>query len=260
RVLVILESFWAVGWILAAIIGYFIIPDFGWQVAVLLGAIPAFYAGFARRGIPESPLYKKQESIPLKSLFTSYKRETVMIWLVWFCVAFSYYGMFLWLPSVMVAKGFGMIKSFQYVLIMTFAQLPGYALSAWLIEKWGRKATLGTLLLGTAVAAWFFGQSETLTSLIVFGSMLSFFNLGAWGALYAYTPELYPTTIRGSGAGFAAGFGRVGSIFAPIMVGMLLSNGYTFAFIFGLFAIIIVIGSLSVFILGKETKGKVLAE
>ena len=49
-----------------------------------------------------------------------------MLWIVWFTVVFSYYGMFLWLPSVMVIKGFTLIKSFEYVLIMTLAQLPGY--------------------------------------------------------------------------------------------------------------------------------------
>lgn len=58
-----------------------------------------------------------------------------MLWIVWFCVVFSYYGMFLWLPSVMVMKGFSMIQSFEYVLIMTLAQLPGYFSAAWLIEK-----------------------------------------------------------------------------------------------------------------------------
>ncbi len=58
-----------------------------------------------------------------------------MLWIVWFCVVFSYYGMFLWLPSVMVLKGFSLIKSFDYVLIMTLAQLPGYFTAAWCIER-----------------------------------------------------------------------------------------------------------------------------
>lgn len=38
---------------------------------------------------------------------------------------------------------------------------------------------------------------------MTFGALLSFFNLGAWGALYAYTPEQYPTVIRATGAGMA---------------------------------------------------------
>ena len=114
-------------------------------------------------------------------------------------------GMFLWLPSVMVMKGFSLIKSFEYVLIMTLAQLPGYFTAAWFIERMGRKFVLVTYSTGTAVSAYFFGAAEGLPMLITSGMLLSFFNLGAWGALYAYTPEQYPTTIRGTGAGMAAG-------------------------------------------------------
>ncbi len=81
-------------------------------------------------------------------------------------VVFSYYGMFLWFPSVMVMKGFGLIKSFGYVLIMTLAQLPGYFTAAWLIERAGRKFVLATYLLGTAASALVFGNAETLPMLL----------------------------------------------------------------------------------------------
>ena len=65
---------------------------------------------------------------------------------------------FLWLPSVMVMKGFSMIKSFEYVLIMTLAQLPGYFTAAWFIEKIGRKFVLVVYLIGTAVSAFYLGM------------------------------------------------------------------------------------------------------
>ena len=67
-------------------------------------------------------------------------RSTCMLWILWFAVVFSYYGMFLWLPSVMVGKGFDLISSFKYVLIMTLAQLPGYFTAAWFCHKWGKIA------------------------------------------------------------------------------------------------------------------------
>lgn len=56
---------------------------------------------------------------------------------------------------------------------------------------------------------------------------LSFFNLGAWGALYAVTPEIYPTSLRGTGSGWAAGVGRIASIIAPLLVPVLLGMGGT---------------------------------
>ena len=261
RVVVLLESFWAAGWILSAIIAYFIIPDYGWRIALIITALPAFYAIYLRLKLPDSPKYteKKSESRSIMQNMAEvwskkYAKRTLMLWIVWFTVVFSYYGMFLWLPSVMVMKGFTLIKSFEYVLIMTIAQLPGYFSAAWLIEKAGRKFVLITYLLGTAASAFVFGSAETTTLLIVSGILLSFFNLGAWGALYAYSPEQYPTVIRATGAGMAAAVGRVGGILGPLLVGTLVMQGYEIDYIFTIFCIAIVIGVLAVLFLGTETK------
>ncbi len=267
RVVVLLESFWAFGWLAAALISYFIIPAYGWQIALLITAIPAFYALYLRIALPDSPKYEKlaQERKPtimenVKSVWSrKYARPTAMLWIVWFCVVFSYYGMFLWLPSVMVMKGFSMIKSFEYVLIMTLAQLPGYFSAAWLIEKAGRKMVLTVYLLGTAVSAYFFGSAESLALLLVSGMFLSFFNLGAWGALYAYTPEQYPTSIRGTGAGMAAGFGRIGGILGPLLVGYLVARGTEISMIFFIFCIAVVAAVAAIIFLETETKQKELA-
>ena len=125
-----------------------------------------------------------------------------------------------------------MIQSFEYVLIMTLAQLPGYYSAAWLIERMGRKFVLVTYLLGTAASALVFGAAESTTILIVSGILLSFFNLGAWGALYAYSPEQYPAVIRGTGSGMSAAIGRVGGILGPLLVGSLVSAGYSISYIF----------------------------
>ncbi|MCA9724844.1 MAG: MFS transporter, partial [Kurthia sp.] len=180
--------------------------------------------------------------------------STLMLWIVWFMVVFSYYGMFLWLPSVMVMKGFSMIQSFEYVLIMTLAQLPGYFTAAWIIEKVGRKFVLSLYLLGTAVSALTFGFADTTAMLLVSGMFLSFFNLGAWGALYAYTPENYPTIIRGTGSGMAASVGRLGGIFGPLLVGVLTARSVDISSIFTIFTIAIVIAIIAIIFLGKETK------
>lgn len=252
---VLLESFWAVGWIAAAVISYFIIPEYGWRVAVIIGALPIVYAWYARRAIPESPQFQQRaEQVPLQKLLTSHKRETIALWAVWFAIAFSYYGMFLWMPSVLVDKGFTMIKSFQYVLIMTLAQLPGYFAAAYLVENWGRKKTLATFLLMTAVMAFAFGQSSGTTELLVTGALLSFFNLGAWGALYAYTPENYPTPLRATGTGVASGIGRIGSIIAPYLVGYYSALHYSYTFIFSVFTIVLFVGTTVLLVYGKETR------
>ncbi|MFB5087446.1 MFS transporter [Psychrobacillus sp. PGGUH221] len=261
RVVVLLESFWAAGWLLSALISYFIILNYGWRIGLIITALPAFYAIYLRLKLPDSPRFVSNETQSrsimqnMKDVWSKkYAKRTLMLWIVWFMVVFSYYGMFLWLPSVMVMKGFDLIKSFEYVLIMTLAQLPGYFTAAWLIEKAGRKFVLITFLLGTAASALVFGSADSTAVLIISGMLLSFFNLGAWGALYAYSPEQYPTVIRGTGSGMAASVGRIGGILGPLLVGSLVTAGYEIGYIFGIFCVAIVIGVLAVLFLGTETK------
>ncbi|HHT7068450.1 MFS transporter [Bacillus thuringiensis] len=264
KIVVLLESFWAGGWLIAALISYFVIPKYGWEIAMVLSAVPALYALYLRWNLPDSPRFQKVEKRPsvienIKSVWSGeYRKATIMLWILWFCVVFSYYGMFLWLPSVMVLKGFSLIKSFQYVLIMTLAQLPGYFTAAWFIERLGRKFVLVTYLIGTACSSYLFGVADSLTVLIVAGMLLSFFNLGAWGALYAYTPEQYPTVIRGTGAGMAAAFGRIGGILGPLLVGYLVASEASLSLIFTIFCGSILIGVFAVVILGQETKQREL--
>ncbi|WP_411349873.1 MFS transporter [Paenibacillus sp. WLX2291] len=263
RAVVLLESFWAFGWIISAVVAYFVIAKYGWQWGFIIGAIPALYALYLRRAIDDSPRYTaagagKRASFGegLRNIWNSeHRRTTLMAWILWFTVVFSYYGMFLWLPSVMGLKGFTLIKSFEYVLIMTLAQLPGYFTAAYFIEKFGRKFVLVLYLVLTAVSAIWFGFATSELSLILAGICLSFFNLGAWGGLYAYTPELYPTRVRSTGVGMAAGFGRIGGVIAPFLVGMLVGKGVAVSSIFIIFFVAILIGAAAVLFLGKETKG-----
>jgi putative MFS transporter len=258
RVVVILEAFWAIGWVAAALIGYLVVPasDNGWRWAFLAGVIPAIYAIVVRWRLPESVRFleskgREQEAeaavrrfenaapLPLtarddlhpptpappparvrvRDLWTrALRRRTAALWLTWFGVNFAYYGAFIWIPTLLVAGGFDLVRSFQYTLIITLAQIPGYAAAAYLIEKWGRKPVLVTFLAGSALSAIGFGLSEQVALILITGIALSFFNLGAWGALYAVTPESYPTPVRGTGAGSAAAFGRLASIIAPLVV------------------------------------------
>ncbi|KAB1643670.1 MFS transporter [Gulosibacter chungangensis] len=297
RMVVWLEAFWAVGWICAALIGTFVVPvsEAGWRWALVIGAVPAIYALVIRMGLPESvrfleskgkvdeaeavvrrfeaagtvdltvkPQPKAQHSADAPSIWSApMHKRTIGLWIVWFCINLSYYGAFTWIPSLLVEAGFPLVKSFQFTLIITLAQLPGYAVAAWLIEVWGRRGTLAAFLAGSAGAAALYGYSGIAGAewlIIVAGCLLSFFNLGAWGALYAIGPELYPTNIRGTGAGAAAGFGRIASIIAPLLVPMLLvAGGGTTVLVFTVFAIAFAIAAGAAFLL-PEQKGKALAD
>ena len=290
RFIVLLESFWGLGWLVAACISYLVIPQFGWKIAFVIGTLPALYVFLIRMHMPESiryliskdrieeakniildleckldvmskefdeelsPLEKgseKQAEPAFSSLWTpQYRTRTIMLWLAWFGIVYSYYGIFMWLPSIVYSQGFEIVKTFEYVLAMTLAQLPGYFAAAWLVDRIGRRYTLSIFLL----------MSSSPTTLLMFGAAMSFFNLGAWGVIYTYTPEQYPTAIRALGSGWAAGFGRIGGMLAPMLVGVMLVQGIGMNMIFAMFASVFVLISAIVMALGVESKNKTLEE
>ena len=171
-----------------------------------------------------------------------------------------YYGIFTWLPKLLVEQGNTVVKTFEYVLVMIVAQLPGYIAAAALVEKIGRKATLAGFLAACAVCAWFFGQSSSVAEVMAWGSLMSFFNLGAWGVLYTYTPELYPLRFRAFASGWAGAIGRIGGILAPMVVAQMVGGSGGFGNIFMMFAGVMMLIVLVILALGEETKGRMLEE
>lgn len=253
-----LQSFWAGGALVAAIISYFVIPEYGWRVGLFIGALPALYALYLRRALPETPAFTRQASTQtfsekIRLLWSApYRRTTIVLWTLWFASVFSYYGMLLWMPSIMIMKGFTLIKSFEYVLLMTLVQIPGYFAAAYCVGRWGKKPTLITFMALSALSSLAFGLSPTIAALLASGICLSFFNLGAWGATYAYTAEQYPTLFRATGTGWAAGFGRIAGIIAPYVVGLLIGMHVGFSWIFGLFFAMTTLAVIVVGLLGRE--------
>lgn len=298
RNVIILESFWAWGWIAAAMVAYLLIPAYGWRVAFWVGAVPALFAAVLRQLVPESPRYLEQVGrtaeanalvrrmeheagvAPLQSTVQvetpkhrkisfldlwkkPYLTSTIVLWVIWFGINFGYYGFVLWTPTLLMGQGYTMVKSFGFTLIMCFAQLPGYFSAAWLIERIGRKKVLSVYFLGTAVAAWLFGHAGSVNEVVGFGSLLYFFSLGAWGCVYAYTPEMYPTEARGTGTGWASAFGRLGAFLAPLVVPVVYGRfgteaGYTYVFV--MLTVVFALVAVVVAILGKETMGRSLEE
>ncbi|MFN8483291.1 MAG: MFS transporter [Anaerolineae bacterium] len=296
---VLLESFWAYGSVLAALIGFLVIPSFGWRVAFLIGALPALYVFVIRRSIPESPRYLLNQGrtaeaeavvaemersagiapptetaateVPSRTpsrvaeLFASaYRTRTLVLWVMWATMNFSYYGIFLWLPTQFVRKGFALNEALLFNLIIAIAQIPGYFAAAYLVERIGRKVTLVGFLFGAAVGAFFFGQvalaAKDVPSILFWGSVVSFFNLGAWGVVYAYTPEMYPTRLRGTGAGWAAAVGRLFAFLAPLSVAYQIAVFGGDQNVFLMFTAVMLLGGLIVLAFGPETRGRTLEE
>ncbi|RME70842.1 MAG: MFS transporter [Chloroflexi bacterium] len=292
RYLVYLESFWAIGTIAAAGLAWLVVPRLGWRALLALSAVPGIIVYFIRRYIPESPRYllvngREEEMravltrvaqengaavpdlniaappaarrVTVAALWARpYARRTLMLWVTWFAISLGYYGTFIWLPQIFVSRGFTFLRTYQNVFIMALAQLPGYFSAAYLVERWGRRPTLALYLGLSGVFTYLFAVATGLTGILATAVWMSFFCLGAWGALYAYTPELYPTQIRSTGMGWASGMTRIAGALAPMLgAGLLTAN-----FVGGLtlYAIAFIIGGAAVYALGPETRNRPLAD
>lgn len=186
-----------------------------------------------------------------------YASRTVMIWLTWFFALLGYYGLTTWLGALLQQAGYSVTKSVSYTILISLAGIPGFIAAAILVERWGRKPTAVLMLLGSAAAAYLYGNAPSFEWLIGYGLLMQFFLFGMWSVLYAYTPELYPTRARATGAGCASAVGRIGSLLGPYLIGLILpvlGQGGVFALGAGSF----VIAAAAVAILGIETKGKSL--
>ena len=283
RSVALLESGWAFGWLLASYLGKVIAPSLGWRPIFLAGIIPLF-ASMLIYVLPESPRYimirenrgeaeklakiagielklEEKRKVSISELFSGeYLKRTTMLWIHWFCIVLAYWGIFLWFPQILYARGLSLIKTLQYSFIITLAQIPGYWSGAYLIEKIGRKRSLSLYMALAGIGSLLYWFSRTNVQALLGAVAISFFNLGAWGITYAYTPELYPTPIRASASGWANSFGRIGGILGPYLVGLILDLTNSYAFAFVIFAIAHLISAIAVALLGVETMGKSLEE
>lgn len=262
-----------------------------WRVLFVAAAFPAFIAAFARLTIPESPFFyarhgrleesaavlqrvtgkpvdpgalSAEQAVPRAPLSALFKgklaRRSVVTLVTWMALNFSYYGLFLWLPIVLPDFGVAELGDIVFVgwflVASALAQFPGYLASMILVDRWGRKRTLALFLILGGVSGYLFATSSNFLTVLVSLILVSFFNLGAWGAVYAYTPELFPTQYRATGFGMAEGVGKVTSILGPVMFGALLA--YTGGIVAPLTAIAVVMALGGVFLAGAgpETKGQ----
>ncbi|MEM2122946.1 MAG: MFS transporter [Candidatus Bathyarchaeia archaeon] len=289
----LVETSWVYGALLAVSFPYALIPGFGWRRTFLVAFIPLVLAPFIAWRVPESFRYLELKGLkeriitelrryrlydvsdvslkivaePRRSVLESlrelwspfYRWRTLVLWMGWAALVYTYHGIFQWLPSIYYNMGFTLTKSLYFVLLITLLQVPGYYSATFMLDTIGRKKVLAVYLGVAGIASFLFSMAGSFGEILLWSGVISFFNLGAWAALYTYTPELYPTRIRGAGSGSAASMGRLAGIGAPTFTGYLWANwGLTSAFT--AFALTHILTALVVGALGVETKRRTLEE
>lgn len=289
----LVESSWVYGVLIGLFYGYLVVPNYGWRpgfyIAFLVILLVPLVAKFLPESIrylqskgrreevlnilkklgftlPEKALEIKEEKFGLKNalltLFSKYYiKRTILLWILWGALVYTYHGIFIWLPAIYASPPFNlkMVKSLYFVLIVTLFQIPGYYSSTFLLDRIGRKKVLAIYLIAAGIGCYLLGLSMQIEQILIWSSVISFFNLGAWAGLYTYTPELYPTRFRGTGTGVAASIGRIMGIFAPTLTPyLLITVGLHSTFI--VFALVHILAGIAVIGLGIETKKRKLEE
>jgi len=297
RLLVFLDFWWPVGLLLATGLSYiFLGPtfdrfgDWSWRYLFLAASFPAFLAFVARRSLPESPYFLARhgrskeaaevlteitgrpvaegdfEAPPeeprssVRDLFAERLRSrAVTTALIWIALNISYYGLFLWLPFVLQNEKNFHVDVYLLLTLSALSQFPGYAAAIWLVERIGRKPTLAAFLVLGGLSAFAFARADTQAVYVTALFFVGFFNLGAWGAVYPYTSETFPTRLRSSAFGVMEGVGKAAAIAGPYIFGHLNDATGSTTWSLTFIAIVMAAGGLVAAVFGRETRGRALA-
>jgi MFS family permease len=282
-----------VGWAVAGLLAMYVVPQFGWRVTYLLGGIPALYGVFMFFQPIESPYWlmahgHEKEAIKIvqdieisgkgsarqldpgsllvpppapsvgaQAIFSSeYLKATISFWLIYFFGTLIIYGFTAWLPTLLVEKGYGVIRSYSFGVVSSLFAVVGTLGTGMVADLIGRKKNLayGFLVCGACVVA--LGFSANQWQVLVFCILVNIMMNWAMSGLMPLMAETYRTEFRNTGISWATAFGRVGAFCGPIMGGFVQQLGLGFTGVFAFFALPAVICVLLTVIMVTETKGK----
>ncbi|GAA0163625.1 secondary carrier transporter [Lithospermum erythrorhizon] len=206
-------------------------------------------------------------SLVLMLLSPELIRSTLLLWIVFFGNAFSYYGLVL-LTTALNSKHNKCTSTelqstnsqeinYLDVLVTSLAECPGLFIAAAIVDKLGRKMSMSALffLCSIFLLPLVFHQPQSLTTGLLFGARICI--TGTFTIVYIYAPELYPTSVRTTGVGVASSVGRIGGMLCPLVaVGLIHGCHQTIAIL--LFESVVLIAGFSVLSFPFETKGREL--
>ncbi|MGB7293142.1 MAG: MFS transporter [Thermodesulfobacteriota bacterium] len=279
KVIGMVQSGWAVGYILAAILATLIIPSFdvnvGWRILFLVGITPAFLVFYIRRHLDEPEIWQKTadmrkegklgekgQSFTLGQIFRrDLIRYTITATVLTSLCMIAYWGLYFWIPQFLSRPveegGVGLgPKGFAWIIPINVGAFVGCNTFGWISDRFGRRPVFVIYLLAMAVLVWFFGHARDLTTVLVLGPFIGFFGTGFYSGFGAIFSEIFPTRARGTAQGFCYNVGRGVSAIAPPLVGFIAGlYGYGHALItVAVFAIAAAIVVMTL----PETKGKQL--
>ena len=263
----LMQSAWAVGYILAAILAAAILPDWGWRPLFVVGVLPALATLWMRHGVAEPPKWRKPAQGlggTLATIFRPPLRRTVLlVATLCSCVLFGYWGLFTWLPTYLsspVARGgagLTILQSSGWIIPLQVGAFFGYVSFGFLADRFGRRPAFLAFVLATAVLIPIYGLLGRQTALLMaIGPLIGYFGHGYFSVLGAMMAELFPEAVRTTAQGFCYNIGRGLAGFAPVIVGAL-ADRWGIGAALGVTSIFFVLGA-GVMLLLPETRGREL--
>jgi MFS family permease len=228
----IMQSGWAVGYMLAAGLAALVMPKFGWRPLFLVGVVPALLAFWIRRHVPEPPQWRPgaKTASPFRGIREMFRgallRRTLIATGIATFLMFAYWGLFTWVPSFLAAPidqggaGMGVVRSTGWIIPMQIGALAGYLSFGFLADRFGRRPVFLVFVLSAAALVPLYGAAATRpVVLMLLGPAIGFFGHGYFSVFGSMLAELYPTAIRATAQGLCYNSGRAVSALAPMTIG-----------------------------------------
>src|SRR5580704_13281889 len=267
----LMQSGWAIGYMLAAVTTALILPRFGWRMLFLVGILPAFLTIWIQRKVKEPEIWSAQSATGrFTDLFRPpLARRTLLATALATSVLFAYWGLNTWLPGFLSAPksqggaGLNILDTSSWIFVMQFGAFLGYVSFGWMADRFGRRPVFFLYVLAAAILTPIYGLTprwagaSSETWLLVLGPLIGFCGTGFFALFGAMLAELYPTSIRGTAQGFVYNFGRAASALSPFAVGAVADDQGIGAAL-ALNSAFFLIGSVLVFTLPETKNTKLL--
>jgi MFS family permease len=231
-----MQSSWAIGYAIAALVTFLVLPRWGWRAVFFAGVVPALVTLWIRHSVKESELWlsarqrSRQEGTTtgLSDLFRhGYGKSTLLITAMNAGTMFGWWGLFTWIPPYLAlpqeqgGAGLSLVQSTWWIVLMQVGMWLGYVTFGFVSDVVGRKRTyIGYVLIAAALVP-IYGATRSPLLLMMLGPLVAFFGTGYFTGFAVISAELFPTSIRATAQGFSYNLGRGVSAIAPYTVGSL---------------------------------------
>jgi MFS family permease len=239
----IMQSGWALGYIMAAVLASLILglPGLGqngWRWLFVAGALPAFLTLWIRRNVEEPEAWTARQSVaragpnPFWVIFgRGLFSRTIRIVLLGSSVQFAYWGIFFWLPQFLArpleegGAGMGVVNSLGWIVAVQGGAYLGYLTFGFIADRLGRRRTFILFMLAAAAMVPIYGQmARSPMALLLLGPIVGYFCSGHFSMFGSFVAELFPTAVRATGQGTSYNIGRMAGAVAPYTIGELLKQ------------------------------------